>query len=171
MAQRKGALEGRTAQVEVAVLGPQVLAAVALLLDGEGRDGRFVQNADGAEFDLNVAGGHLGILALALEHLARGLDHEFAAQPGHGLADCGFGAVIDAELRDAVTVADVHETHTAHPAAFLYPSRQGHGLTHVAETKFTTSMCPVHIDYKLGRFFFRECIIRLPRASSAAHLK
>ena len=171
VAEHQRALERTAAQVEIAIAGADILAAIRLVLDGEGRGHRRVEYAEVRKPDLDVARRQFGVLALAFLDHARGLDDELTAQGGHRLADLRVGRIVHAQLRDAVAVADVNETHTAHPAAFLYPSRQGHGLTHVAETKFTTSMCPVHIDYKLGRFFFRECIIRLPRASSAAHLK
>ncbi len=145
VAQRQGALEGRTAQVEVAVLGAQVLAAVALLFDGEGRDGRFVQDADGGELDLDLARGHLGILALALEHLARGLDHEFTAQGSGGLDERGVGVRLHHQLRDAVAVAQVDEGHASEFAGFLHPSRESDCLSFVGETQLAASVGSVHI--------------------------
>ena len=145
MAQSEGALQGRAAQVEVAVFRPQVLASVALLLDGEGRGDGFIQDADGGEFDLDLAGGHLRILALALEHLARGLDHEFTAQAGGGLDQRRVGVRLHDQLRDAVAVAQVDEGHAAEFAGFLHPSREGDCLSFVGETQLAASVGSVHI--------------------------
>ncbi len=146
VAEHQRALERTAAQVEIAIAGADILAAIRLVLDGEGRGHRRVEYAEVRKPDLDVAGRQFGVLALAFLDHARGLDDELTAQGGHRLADLRVGRIVHAQLRDAVAVADVDETHTAHPAAFLYPAREGHGLTDMADSQFSTSVCAIHIS-------------------------
>src|SRR5690606_6930380 len=71
--------QGGAAQVEVAVFHAQVLAAIGVFLDGEGRGGRVIEDGQLIGEDFDLAGGQLEVLRVALDHLAADLQHAFAA--------------------------------------------------------------------------------------------
>ena len=144
MAQDQVALQGRTPQVEVAVFHAQVVTAVRDLLDGEGRDLGFVEHRDAAGRDFDVARGHLGVLRLALDDLALDLDDPFAAQAGGRLAGFGGGVLLDDDLRQAVTVAQVDEGHGAEVSDFLHPPGQGDVFVDIAGPEAPAGMSSVH---------------------------
>ena len=83
--QGEGALERRTAKVEVAVFRTQVLTAVADFLDRERRGHGLVEHIDAFEPYLDVAGGHLGVLAGPFDNLSDSLDYIFASEAAGGL--------------------------------------------------------------------------------------
>ena len=66
------------AQVEVAVLHAQVVAAVGIVFDGEGRHFGGVEYLHGRHLDLDVAGGAVGVLLLRSRTCPVGDDNEFA---------------------------------------------------------------------------------------------
>ena len=131
VAKRQGPLQGRTAKVEVAVLGAQVFASVALLLNGERRYGCLVEYIDTVDFDFYFSGGHLGVLALTFEHLADDLYYIFPSERRGRLHQFRGGIGLNHQLGDTVTVAQVDEGHASEFTGFLHPSRQGYFFTFV----------------------------------------
>ena len=144
-------------EVQIAVFHPQVVTAVGLVLNGEGRSHGLVQNVDGRHLDLDVAGGNLIVLGRALDDFADGLDHEFTAEGGRGLHQVGGSIGLDDELRDAIAVPEVDERHAAQFAGFLDPSGERHLLPFVADAEFSASVCTVHsliysvLTYKISK--------------------
>ena len=143
--ERERPAERTAAEVQVAVFHPDVVAAVGFVLDGEGRGDGLVQDGDGGHLDLDVAGGHLAVLGLALDDLADRLDHEFTAEGGGGVHQVGGRVGLHDQLGDAVTVPEVDEGHAAQFAGFLDPSGERHALSLVADAEFSASVCTIHI--------------------------
>ena len=142
--QGQGALQRTAAQVQVTVFGAEVFAAVALLLNGEGRSHALVQDMDGRYLDFDVTGGHLGVFRLTFNHFSLHLNHEFTAQGG-GHIHQGSGSVgLHDQLGDAVTVTEVDKGHAAQFAGFLYPSGKGHLLPFVLNAELSACVCSVH---------------------------
>ena len=127
--QLQGLLKRVAPKVEVAVLGTEILAAVGVVLDGEGRSEAGVEDVYGVELYLNVARGHFGILAGTLHHGADCLDHELAAEAVRRIHELCRGVRLNHQLRDAVAVAKVDEGHTAQLARALYPTCQCYFLS------------------------------------------
>ncbi len=152
----QGALQRAAAQVQVAVFGTEVLAAVTLFLDGEGRSNALVQDGDGAQFNLDVTGGHLGVLGLALHHLAFGLNHEFAAQGSGHFHQGSRGVRLHYQLGNSITVTQVHEGHAAQLTGFLDPSRQRHLLSFVLDAELPARVCSVHSLCRFLLFAFNN---------------
>ena len=146
MAQDEVALQGRAAQVEVAVLHPQVIAAVRHLFDGEGRGLRLVEDGDLLGRHLDVARGHLGVLRRTFDYPARDLDDELAAQSGRSLAGRSRRVLLDDNLGDAVAVAQVDEGHRTEISHFLHPPCQGDALVDVSGSQTAARMGSVHGD-------------------------
>ena len=155
------ALQRRAAQIEVAVLHAQIVAAVRHLLDGEGRGLRLVQDAELRRGHLDVARGHLGILRRTLDHPPGDLKHVLAAQTGRRLPRLGRGALLDDDLRDAVAVAQVDEGHGAQVAHLLHPTRQRNGFIHVRGSQRAAGMCSVHVVWYV--YFCYLCSCNLQR--------
>ena len=88
MAQEQVALDRAAAQVEVAVLHAQVVAAVSVVLDGERRGVGRVEDVQLADLNFDLAGGDLQVLGLAFADGADGLDDKLAAELA-GLATGG----------------------------------------------------------------------------------
>ena len=80
VAQGKRSLERRSAQVEITVFSPDILAAVAFLFNGERWGYGLIENIDGLNSELDVSGRHFGVLALTLEYRSRYLDDVLAAK-------------------------------------------------------------------------------------------
>ena len=137
-------LQRRPAQVEVAVFHAQVVAAVRLLLDREGRNVRAVEDHERIGRDLDLARGQLGILRLAFDDAARHLQDEFAAQFGGRPAGLFGRVLLDDDLRQAVAVAQVDEGHGAQVAHLLHPAGERHRLADVRGTQRTACMGSVH---------------------------
>ena len=139
------ALKRRTPQVEVAVFHAQVVAAVGILLDGEGRGLRFVEHFDAFGRHFDVARRHLGVLRFAFDDTARDLQHPFASHAGRRFAHLGGAVFFDDDLRQTVAVAQVDEGHGSEVSYFLHPSRQGDGLVDVVGPEGAARMGSVHI--------------------------
>ena len=146
VAQNHVALQGRTPQVEVAVLHAQVVAAVRDLFDGEGGHFGFVQDGHLLGRDLDVARRHFGVFRLPLDDFADDLDDPFAAHAADRFARLGGGVFLDDDLGDAVAVPQVDEGHGAEVPHFLHPSGQGDGLVDVAGPEAAAGMGSVHGD-------------------------
>ena len=155
-------LQRRPAQVEVAVFHTQVVAAVRLLLDREGRNVRAVEDHERIGRDLDLARGQLGILRLAFDDAARHLQDEFAAQFGGRPAGLFGRVLLDDDLRQAVAVAQVDEGHGAQVAHLLHPAGERHRLADVRGTQRTACMGSVHnnLYLLLGLAIFVLAVVR-----------
>ena len=145
VAQLEGPLQRGASEVQVAVLCTQVLAAVAVLLDGERRGHRPVEYFYGLEGYLDVARRDLAVLVLPFHYGAGGLYHKLPAQRGCAFLESGVCRALDHELGDSIAVAQVNECHSSQFAGLLYPAGQGHLAAGVFNAEFSASVCSVHI--------------------------
>ena len=145
MAQFQVAAHHFAAQVEIAVLHAQFVAAVGVLLDGERRHVRGVEHGERGHGDFNVARRHLVVLRIAFAYGADHLDHVFAPEFVGLCAKFGVGLFVKHELRDAVAVAQVDKCHAAHLAHALHPAGKRHAFADIIYTEFSASFCSVHI--------------------------
>ena len=124
---RSAALGAAAAQVEVAVLEPDLLPHVDVVVDRERQRRGRVQHLDLVGDDLDLAGGQVGVrVALGTgADLAGDLDAVLAAQAvRHGL-------VADDDLDQAAGLAQVEEGHAPVIAASGHPPGEGDGLADV----------------------------------------
>ena len=133
------------AQVEVAVFHAQVVAAVGMFLNGEGRHFGGIEDKELRDEDFDVAGGQFAVFGEALGHGAGHLDDIFASQSVGLFAERCVGFLVEYELRDAIAVAQVDKRHAAHFAAALHPSGQGDLPAYVLDAQFAAGVCPIHI--------------------------
>ena len=139
-----GAYIGAT-QIEITVFHAQIVAAISVFFDGEGGDFTGVEYGEFVDDDLDVAGVHFVVLGVALIHVALYLNHEFAAEfVGLGAKFC-IGFFVEYELGDAITIAEVDKSHTAHFARALHPSGEGDTLANFAQAEFATIVGSIHI--------------------------
>ena len=134
-----------TTQVEIAVFHAEVVAAVGIVFDGERGRGRRAQHGELTDNDFDVAGIHLGVLALTLAHGAFHLDAVFAAQFVGLVAEGFVVGFVEHKLRDAIPVAQVDKGHAAHLAGALHPSCQRHVFSFIREPQLPTGICSIHI--------------------------
>ena len=144
--QRQRLLERIPSQIQITVLGAEILAAVALVLDRERRGDGLVEDVDRLKFDLNVTCVHPGVPALTLDYLTGGLDDIFTAQRGRCLHQSCVCVRLKHELRDAIAVTQVNESHSAELPGPLHPTGKGHLLPDILNAEFPACVCSVHID-------------------------
>ena len=144
---------GRTAQVEVAVLHTDVVAAVGVVLDSERRCCALRKDVQFGSDDFNVAGRKVGVLAFALVHNACHLNAVFASELACTCAKLAVVRVVEDKLCDAIAVAQVNKCHSAHLSNALYPSGKRYGLAGIGETQLSTSVCSIHIYYSVFILF------------------
>ena len=119
------------AQVQIAVLHANVIAAIGLVLNGERWCLALAQHIQFLHQNLNVARRHLGILALALAHITFHLNAELASQFVGTVAQFLVRSLVEHQLSQSITVAQVGECHTTHLPHTLNPSGKRHALTGV----------------------------------------
>jgi hypothetical protein len=124
-------LQARPAQIEVAVLEADVFRNRAIFGDLERRRPGFVEQADLARQDLDLAGGQFRVdrLGRAALHHARDPNHELGAEPlGDGHQRVVFA---DHDLRDARAIADVEEGDAAQVADAVHPAKDDDALADI----------------------------------------
>ena len=145
VAQQDVALQGWPAQVEITVFHAEFVAAVAVLLDGEGGYLGPVEDGERRDGYFDVARRYLGIFRGAFTYRARRLYDIFTPQPGRSCTYLGRRVFVHDELRNAVTVAQVDEGHCAEVSHFLYPSGECRARAGIVDAEFSARMRPVHI--------------------------
>ncbi len=146
MAQLKVAAHRCAADVEIAVAHAQVVAAVAVVFDGERRHFAGVEDGELVGDNLDVAGRKLRVLGGALGNRAFYLYYKFTAEAVGGLGEGGIVVVVKYNLCNAVAVAEVYEGHTSHFAGALHPAGQGNFFALVAKAEFAACIASIHID-------------------------
>ena len=144
VAQQQIVADAAAAQVEVAVFHADVIAAVGVVFDGEGRHFGRVEHREPADGYFDVAGGELGVLAGALNHFAVDLNHIFAAERIGLLAECRIVFRIECQLGYAVAVAQIDKRHSAKFSNALHPAAECYFGSGVRQTQLAASVCPVH---------------------------
>ena len=150
MTQLEVLAHGVTTNVKVTVFHAKVIAAIADVFDGEGRDFAAVQQGEGVHLQLDFARGHVGVLRFAFDDGAFGLNHEFAAEAAGLFNKFRIAVAIQEKLGDAIAVAEVDPHEGAFVSHALHPACQCHFLATVGKTKFATSMRSVHVTLFLG---------------------
>ena len=117
-----------TADVEVAVFHPEVVASVGMVFDRKRGCDRAIEDFEFAHDDLNIAGCHLRVLVLPFGNLPAHLQDEFTTQLSGSLAERCVLFHVEHQLGNAITVAQVDERHPAQITGSLQPSGQGNGL-------------------------------------------
>ena len=130
-----GMLHIRAAQVQIAVLQAEHIVGLGVLHDLKGRGLGLGQQPQLTDIDLDVAGGDLVGLALALPHQASGGHDVLRAQGGGLFKNILGGAVIKGQLHQTGAVPQVHKDQAAQVPLTLDPAAQGDGLARVAETQ------------------------------------
>ena len=125
------AADGVATDVEVAVAHTEVVAAIAVVLDGEGGSLGLVEDGEFTDIDFDVAGGELGIFRGTLDDDASDLKDVFAPEAAGLLTESGVGFHVEGELGDAIAVAEVDEGHASEVAAALEPATKGDLLAEV----------------------------------------
>ena len=116
----------RSAQVEVAVAQPQVLARLDAILDRERRRLRRVQHLERRGAHLDLAGREVGVVHAvgAGPHRARDADDVLGAEALGGGVRLGGVLGMEHHLHDALTVAQVDEGHAAVIAPMRDPAAE-----------------------------------------------
>ena len=144
MTQFKIAAHGCTAQIEVAEFHTEIVAAVGIVLDGEGWTFRRIEHAELRGDNLDIAGGKVRIFACAFSHTAFHLHHIFAAEMTCNIAERCVGIIVEYNLSDSISVAEVDESHAAHSAHALHPAGQRDALSRIGETQLAASVGSIH---------------------------
>ena len=132
------------ADVEVAVLHPQLIPAIRLLLDREGRGLGGGEDIERVDIDLNVTGRHLGVLRGALHDGTYGLDHILTTDLRCLLELLMATALSEDQLGDPIPITKVDKGHPAHLTYPLHPSGQRHLGANIGGAKLSTSLCSIH---------------------------
>ena len=140
-----GLLHLRAAQIQIAILQAQHVVGLGVLHDLKGRGLRFGQQAQLGDIDLDVAGGDLVGLGLALPDQTGGSHHILRAEGGGLVKDVLGGAVVKGQLDEAGAVPQVHKDQTAQVPLPLDPAAQGDGLARVGQTQVAAVMAAVEI--------------------------
>ena len=147
MAQLEVLSHACAAQVEITVFHPQVVAAVGIVLYGERWCERRAEHVEFLGHNLNVAGRHLVVLALALADRALDLNAIFTSKGVGLLKERLVHGFVESQLCYSVTVAEVDESHSSHLTQALHPSGEGYLLAGIAESQLSTSISTIHIIY------------------------
>ena len=141
-----------TAQVQIAVLHADVVTTISIVLNGEGRRLTLAQHVQLLSQNLDITCLHLRVLCLALADGTRHLDTPLTTQFVSLFTQGSILRLVEHQLRNAITVAQVDKRHTAHLTGLLNPSGQRHLLTSIGESQLTTCLCPIH--YYICLFVF-----------------
>src|SRR5687767_9729374 len=135
MPQYQVARQGRTSQVEVAILEAELLGGRGLVFDLERGRLRRIQNLDARGQNLDVAGRQFRILSLleSLDDLSVHADDKFRAKSLGRSNDFGVRrtVLIDDDLADAAAIPHIDEDELSEVALFLHPSLQDDRLPDV----------------------------------------
>ena len=113
------------AKVKVPVFHPNIIATIGVILNGKRRNGRFVQNSECSDFNLNLTRWNGQVLVASLNHIALGLQYKFPAQ---GIfIQLLVETFIENQLGDAVAIAKVNKGNGTEFPDGLHPSSQGYG--------------------------------------------
>ena len=135
---------GRATQVEVTILHTDIITTISIIFDSERRSLALREHVEFLHQDFNITGIHLRILALSLAYCTLNLDAVFTTQLVSCIAQVLVIGLIEDQLCDTITVAQVNECHTTHLSCALYPSGKSYLFACIRETKLSTSITSVH---------------------------
>ena len=134
-----------TTKVEIAVLHPDVVASIGVVLNGERWNLAGIEHLELAHDNFDVACWDILVLAVALIDRAHHLNDELTSELVGLCAEFCVSILIKHQLCDSISVAKVDERHRSHLAASLHPSRQGDLLADMLHTQFAACVCSIHI--------------------------
>ena len=149
MTQLEVLANARTTQIQITILHTNIIATVGIVLNGEGRGLTLAEYVQLLSQYLNVTRRHLGILSLSLTNSTFDLNAPLTSQTIGFFAQFSVLRLVEHQLGDAITVAQVDKRHTTHLTGFLYPSGQRHLAAGIGETKLTTCFSSIHLLYVL----------------------
>ncbi len=114
VAQLQVLAHGRASQVEIAIFHAYVVAAIGVVLDGERRSLALREHIQFLHQDFDVASIHLRILALSLTYCTFYLNTIFTTQLVGSITQFLVVGLVEDQLCDAITVAQVDECHATH---------------------------------------------------------
>ncbi|OAV74348.1 hypothetical protein Barb7_02163 [Bacteroidales bacterium Barb7] len=145
---------GIAPQVEVAIFHAQVVAPVRLVLNGKRGSGGSVQYGQFRDNQFNIARREMGILGGTFPDCPRHLNHKLAPQSVRLFAKRRIRFLIKHQLGYSVAVANIRESHPAHFAGALHPSRQCNHRPFVRKAQFAACFCSIHYIYSLTPFIY-----------------
>ena len=137
-------LERSAAKVEITVFHPEVIPAVRLVFDREGRGDGFIEDRNAGNLDFDLSGRHFEVFALALNDFTCRLDDKLASEGGRRFDKISRSVRLDDKLCDAVAVAEIDKGHTSEFTGLLDPAGEGNPLPGVRDAELSASMCSVH---------------------------
>ena len=150
----EGILERVSSQIQISVFRSDVITSVALVLDGERRGNRLVQDMDCIEFNLDLTCIHLRVLALTLDNLALYLNDEFTSERVCSLDQFSRCVCTYDQLSNSVAVTEVNESHSAQFSGSLHPTGKHHFFAGVSQTELAASVCSVKsIEHNMLDFY------------------
>ena len=105
---------GRATQVEVTILHTDIITTISIIFDSERRSLALREHVEFLHQDFDITGIHLRILALSLAYCTLDLDAVFTTQLVSCIAQVLVIGLIEDQLCDTITVAQVNECHTTH---------------------------------------------------------
>ncbi len=147
MAEAEVALHLRAAQVNVAVLEADFFVLDGFFRGRKRRQARVVEDEQLGGFDLDFAGGHLGIdgVLIAQAHFAHGGDDVLRADLFALGVAVGRQLLVEHNLGDAGAVAKVEKDEVAVVAAAINPAHQHHLLAGIGGAQVAAQMRPFKI--------------------------
>ena len=139
VAHTDGALQRRTAQVEIAILEAHSLGLIGVIVDVDGRGFALIEQRSLFDEYFDVAGIQLGVFhaLFAGANLAADAYHVFAAQAfAQFEAFLAANALIEHNLNQTAAVAQPYEYQSTQIAGALHPAVQSNRLTHVRRAQF-----------------------------------
>ncbi len=138
-AERKIRLHLSPAQVEVAILQAHLFVGDGVFGGREGRRLGLVEQKQFAGDDLDLAGGHVGVVEPLATAADASLDGDDVLRTrGVGFGVGGFDLLVDHDLRDAGAVAQIEEDEAAVVAAAVDPAHENDILPRVLGAKLST---------------------------------
>ena len=140
--QFKISLYGISSQIQITVFHPQIITTIGIILDGEGRHGRLVEDVKRSYFNLDFSSGYIHILVRPLNNLAFGLQNKFPSK--RLLVQLFIQVFIEYQLGDTIAVAQVNKSDGAKFSNGLYPSSQGYLVSDMRCSQLPTGMRSEH---------------------------
>ena len=149
--------DGVAAQIQITVFHTQVVPPVRIVFNRERRSHGSIQDIQFRNDDFDLTGRDIRVFAGTFANGSRHLDNIFASQLICFLTKSGIHFLVKHQLRNTVTVADIHERHATHLTGFLYPAGQRNHQAFIGKAQVATCSCSIHYIIWIKLFFFFTC--------------
>ncbi len=150
MAQLQILAYGITSKIEIAILHTDIVPAIALVLNCEGRCETLVQHIKLGYVNLYLTCWQIYILAIAFCHHTGGLHNVLTTQLLSLLLQPSRTVLIKGQLSNTIAVAQIDKSQRSQVVNTLHPTSQGNSLTYISQTQLTTRIRSVHIIFCLN---------------------